>query len=573
MMHDASKGRPLPARSHDPEVSRTLEGQITTAHATTGESAATVHPRPHPPLTSTQHPPRPTPRPPHRTFASADPSRARRTPTSATPSSACRPFATTVPTLVLALALQAAALVPTTVAPHGSRPHTATAAHIHSSAAPAAHSHAPAQPRLLARPLAPTLVAELGGRLHGLATDERYVYLSHHSRLLVLDPTLPPDAAPIGRSAPTGPSIGHLAARDGIVVGAGLELVVWDARDPRDIALIARVPLEDNVKALAWVGDEAWILDGSRGLTRFDLRDPARPRSLGRWRPPQFPDSAPARVLAMASLGDSALLSVWWDSMGIISDTLEVARYGPSAAAAPVALGSFSVPDRVLDLAIHGDSVLALGRGRQLWTTLLSPSGAWSPLASVGALGPIGGHQDLVFDGERVWHLDQAGRLVRRMSQGEAWEEVLPAAPEPSRLHRIAALPGEGRRLLGLGDTRPAWLSALGARPGPALGARIWLDLLPTREGAWLIDEGASALAFAPASAPAQPLDIAWPEALRERSDLRLAAAGDTLYATTAGQVRAYRREGDRLTDERPAGDPPRAGWRGADPRRGSCGA
>ena len=336
---------------------------------------------------------------------------------------------------------------------------------------------------------APELVAEYGGQPYGLAVDARHVYVTLHSRLVVYARDRLPGAAPLAISLPSGPAVEHLTARDGIVVGAGRELIVWDARDPADPFELARLPLRQPAAGLVWVADEVWVHQEDGGLWRVDLGRPDQPVSAGIWRPELPAVSARGSVVDVVSLGRSAVLLASHEDTRAQQSHHGLLLVEPGQGRTMAILADIALSTAGTLAAVHGDALVIAthdGRFRRLDLSQVRHQG---DLVDWGRAPKQVWERglELAFDGARLWALVPGGEILVGLREGDAWQW------EAHRVgaSRMAPLEGGGAaemRMALLGSIGPVILEADGKVHEPApLSIGHWDVALPGREGTWLV--------------------------------------------------------------------------------------
>jgi hypothetical protein len=337
---------------------------------------------------------------------------------------------------------------------------------------------------------APEFVAEYGGQLWSLATDDRHLYATLHSRLLVFDPDDLEDAAPLAVSAPSGAAVTQLAAREGMVAGVGAELIIWDATDLGQLRERNRLSLRQaTVEELLWVGHELWLLLQDGSIRRIDLARPEQPKSAGTWLPPRLVDTFIPRAGAMISLGDAAVVLLEYFAEETGPDTFELIVLQPDADGAIQELGFRTLPAPGTNVAHHGDRLIVTTRDLRLMGLDLGPDlHPTEPEDMARAPKAVAeGAQRLVYDGTRLWALQADGLLAEGRPEGGDWlwkehflviTHIAPAAKTARSQASLAIL----------GDAAPALMDADGSLVSArARQVQSWDRVIPGKEGSWLI--------------------------------------------------------------------------------------
>ncbi len=402
-------------------------------------------------------------------------------------------------------------------------------------------SSRPADPLTAAAPTQPmpadTLrpVVEYGGEIGAVATDGARAYVAVHSRIHVFDPALPDDGRPLGTSIPLGAPIVSIAARDGrVLASAGSRLYVLDMQDPRDIELRSIMSVGSSF-GVTWVGNEAWLAMGIRGLFRVDVSDPERPSRPRRVSlegsglvEPHFigavAEGGPGAAILLPHTpglnGPSALV---WMTAGTSKDPSFLERVNLA--------GTYDLLSVVGDRAVIGPPRTSPGAPVIVVDYEPEPE---VPSQMVEVRTPEGERYlgDLHWDGRYLWRMDREGQL-RRQDLDSRREESVTRRILPNDVYDQVRLLRIGDRVLMADEMQMGGIVWHGPDDPPQsvlmadaddLGTGKFDRFQATSEGAWAIDTG---------------LKLHFLDKVGSQFEARFAGASQEETAEPVGEVRA----------------------------------
>ncbi len=393
----------------------------------------------------------------------------------------------------------------------------------------------------------PAVIAELGGRIRGLAADDGAVYAAIHSRIVTLDPALT-TLGDLGSVTPAvGAPITGLAVRGRWLLAGGYHLRVYELRTDnarpsitRMPLLVADVPLRRLSRSVLWVGDEAWLPAGDL-IQRFDMRKPRLPVPLPTWRPDApSAQQVGATLRDVVPVADGALVLVSWNG----ADP-NIAMLGEWMLLRPQANGEIELRSRgtferccANHAAAYGSRVVVAGN-REGW--ILDFRDLASPRVK-----PFAPPEDLESAAAVAWGATgigwSAGKYVRVLDPDDPSRSgpriVVPAdADAGANPQQLLALLAVDDRLLIASATRTWWL---GARTrlvhGPDVGAWSAIEIALGDQTAWLRGTD-GLLRWTPRTAPDEPHELAG-EGPNEVIDV--VADDEHVYVVSEGAIRQY---------------------------------
>lgn len=229
-------------------------------------------------------------------------------------------------------------------------------------------------------------------RANGVSLADTLVWVADDTGgLLVLDAHPPEDLAPVGGLDTPGIARRVEAREQRLLLASSNTLSVYDTAEPAVPLLLGS--LSAAVQGMQWSGDTLWLAEGSGGLSRVDLSDPAQPERRVR-------RTCPGAAGAVVLEGDLAFVAC--GSRGLQVFSLEDETR-------PRVIGEWDGPGNAVDLVLQGNLLLLANDHSGL--AILDVSNPSLPV-QIGNWATDGDVYGVALDGNTAWLAAGSAGLV-----------------------------------------------------------------------------------------------------------------------------------------------------------------